>query len=249
VIILVVLGYGAIRLRNSQAGRQLVVAAVASDQHLEFPAYQEENERLARNSVQTVVLPENQLRVTADNAGEVMNQLSALARQNNVLVVCGLHRLEPSNNCNEAVAFSPQGQLLATYIKHHLFPGTSDIPGNEIVVLTARDAQSGIEICKDMDFPTPSRQYAQRGIEVMFVPASDCDVDGRMHSRMAVMRAVENGFALVRAARRGLLTVSDNRGRIISERPSNSAPLASMVAAVSIQYDKTIYGRTGDWTA
>ena len=117
------------------------------------------------------------------------------------------------------------------------------------MVFTQLDAQSGVEICKDMDFPTLSRQYGQRGIGVMFVPASDYDVDGRMHSRMALMRAVESGFALIRAARHGLLTVSDDRGHIIAERRSNSAPLASVVAAVGIEQGDTIYRHIGDWTA
>ena len=35
-------------------------------------------------------------------------------------------------------------------------------------------------------------------------------------ARMGVLRAVENGFALARSARNGLLTLSDNRGRIMT---------------------------------
>jgi apolipoprotein N-acyltransferase len=42
---------------------------------------------------------------------------------------------------------------------------------------------------------------------------------------MAVLRAVENGFALARSARNGLLTLSDNRGRILAETATSTRSL------------------------
>ncbi len=47
----------------------------------------------------------------------------------------------------------------------------------------------------------------------MLVPAWDFRRDGRLHARMAVVRGVENGFALARSAAMGRLTVSDSHGR------------------------------------
>src|SRR5206468_8848188 len=73
----------------------------------------------------------------------------------------------------------------------------------------------GLQICKDMDFPELSREYALQGANLLLVPAWDFNLDRWLHARMAVLRAVENGFALARSARNGLLTLSDNRGRIV----------------------------------
>jgi hypothetical protein len=62
-----------------------------------------------------------------------------------------------------------------------------------------------------MDFPALSREYAADGANLMLVPAWDFNVDGWLHSRMAVLRAVENGFALARPNRR-LVRVALRRG-------------------------------------
>jgi apolipoprotein N-acyltransferase len=66
---------------------------------------------------------------------------------------------------------------------------------------------------------------------------------------MAVLRGVEGGFAVARAARGGRLTISDDRGRIIAEAASGAAPVASVLAEVRLRQAGTPYARHGDWFA
>jgi len=66
---------------------------------------------------------------------------------------------------------------------------------------------------------------------------------------MAVMRAVENGFALARSARSGLLTLSDNRGRILAQTATAPSRFASISGILNVAGDETFYARTGDWFA
>ena len=73
-------------------------------------------------------------------------------------------------------------------------------------------------ICKDLDFPETIRRDARAGLRLMAVPAWDFGADGWLHGRMAIMRGVENGFAVVRAANGGLLTASDAQGRLIARK-------------------------------
>jgi apolipoprotein N-acyltransferase len=61
------------------------------------------------------------------------------------------------------------------------------------------------------------------------------------------MRAVEDGFSLVRSARRGLLTIADNRGRIAVETGSNAAPFSTLVASVPAGHNGTLFLLLGDW--
>ena len=63
------------------------------------------------------------------------------------------------------------------------------------------------------------------------------------------MRGVEDGFSVVRAARDGNLTVSDNRGRILAQTRSDVAPLASLIAVVPVLHNATLYLLLGDWFA
>jgi apolipoprotein N-acyltransferase len=106
-----------------------------------------------------------------------------------------------------------------------------------------------VAICKDMDFASPARLYGRSGVGLMFVPGWDFVVDGSWHGHIAVMRGVEDGFGVARAAKNGFLTVSDNRGRIVGEVSSNSAPFATLLVNVPESHNLTVYQTMGDWFA
>jgi apolipoprotein N-acyltransferase len=107
----------------------------------------------------------------------------------------------------------------------------------------------GATICKDMDFPKLSRQYGNDGVGLLLVPAWDFNVDGWLHGRMAILRGVESGFSIARAPKQGILTLTDNRGRVLAEAATNSAPFVSLLARVPVQHESTLYARWGDWFA
>jgi apolipoprotein N-acyltransferase len=62
---------------------------------------------------------------------------------------------------------------------------------------------------------------------------------------MAVLRAVENGFGLARSARNGLLTLSDNRGRILAETATVPDHFVSISGKVNVTGEKTFYAQAG----
>jgi len=113
----------------------------------------------------------------------------------------------------------------------------------------SRPDVGGLQICKDMDFPKLSREYAANGANLLLVPAWDFNLDRWLHARMAVLRTVENGFALARSGRNGLLTLSDNRGRILAETATAPGRFVSITGRVSVASQQTFYTRTGDWFA
>jgi apolipoprotein N-acyltransferase len=100
-----------------------------------------------------------------------------------------------------------------------------------------------------MDFTPLSRRYGNAGAGLMLVPAWDFNVDRAWHGHIAVMRGVEDGFSIARAAKDGYLTISDDRGRIVAEIRSNSAPFATLLADVPAAHDRTLYLLLGDWFA
>lgn len=103
-----------------------------------------------------------------------------------------------------------------------------------------------LAICKDLDFPATIRSDAQQNIRLMIVPAADFKSDGWIHARMSIMRGVENGFAVVRAARNGLVTISDDRGRVIARDGTNATNMTHVIADVSLGSRDTLYRRIGD---
>jgi apolipoprotein N-acyltransferase len=99
-----------------------------------------------------------------------------------------------------------------------------------------------------MDFHDIGHAYAARDAQLLLVPAWDFGIDGWLHSRMAIMRGVESGFAIARAARSGRLTLSDDRGRVVAEA-SSAQHDAELVGDLPLHDTHTLYARWGDWFA
>lgn len=80
----------------------------------------------------------------------------------------------------------------------------------------------------------------------MAVPANDFVKDGWIHARMAVMRGVENGFAVVRSAFNGVQTISDAQGRVLARTSTVQAGMARLAAEVPLGPGPTLYTKIGD---
>lgn len=202
---------------------------------------------LAAQGAQVVVLPESVL--ATDQA--TIPEFATAAARNKVTINVGVAITVQDGartQRNSALAFAPSATAPVVYAKHHLIPGFEDQyqPGADYAMLPG--TRTGLAVCKDMDFHDTARAYSDRGANLLLVPAWDFAADGRMHSRMAVMRGIENGFAVARAALRGNLTLSDDRGRIIAET-SDELGDATLIGEVPLHDSRTLYARWGDWFA
>jgi apolipoprotein N-acyltransferase len=146
------------------------------------------------------------------------------------------------------------GATEADYSKRHLVPGFEDsfIPGHGMMMRILQGTLTGIAICKDMDFPRLGHDYGRHDVRLMLVPAWDFGRDNWQHSRVAILRGVEGGYTIARAAREGFLTLSDSYGRVLYQAPSSDRPYASVVAKVPVGTGVTPYtlvGNTFGWLA
>jgi apolipoprotein N-acyltransferase len=258
--IALVLIFGAVRLAKP-LGPTVRVGLVASDQaaNIADPGadtqrllqrYSVMAKQLAAQGAQAIVLPEK-LGVVLDSdtqSTDFMFQSSA-DHASETTVVGQLHVSAPVKY-NRARVYAPDSTA-QNYDKEHMLPPfESNLrPGTSLLVLPRQAQTWGVAICKDMDFTSPSRQYGKARVGLMLVPAWDFNVDRSWHGHIAVMRGVEDGFSLARAARNGFLTVSDDRGRIVAETRSDSAPFATLIADVPATHDDTLYLTFGDWFA
>ena len=200
---------------------------------------------LAAQGAQVVVLPETVL--ATDKA--TIPEFAASATRNKVTINVGVAVKDGARGQrNRALAFVPNATAPVGYAKHHLIPGFEDHyqPGADYAMLPG--TRTGLAVCKDMDFHDTARAYSDRDANLLLVPAWDFAADGRMHSRMAVMRGIENGFAVARAALRGNLTLSDDRGHIVAET-SDEFGDATLIGEVALHNSRTLYARWGDWFA
>jgi apolipoprotein N-acyltransferase len=262
-VIVLVLVFGAVRLAQPSLGQKVRVGLIASDQpanvHVAdegpetarlFHEYAVETERLAAQGAQVIVLPEK-LGVTVDpDTKETDALFQSLADKTKSQIVVGLIHVSPPVKYNEALVYTP-GAPVQSYDKHHMLPAVeSELkPGTKLTFLRESSGTWGVAICKDMDFTPLSRQYGEAGTSLLLVPAWDFVLDRWQHGHISIMRGVEDGFSIARAAKQGYLTVSDDRGRILAETQSDSAPFATLVADVPVVHDTTLYLLLGDWFA
>ncbi|HEV3456919.1 MAG TPA: nitrilase-related carbon-nitrogen hydrolase [Thermoanaerobaculia bacterium] len=203
---------------------------------------------LADRGARVVVLPEKFVGVAPAYASQAIAILAAAARDHHVFVVAGLNRVGERPPRNVALVLGPDGTQLVEYDKAHPLPAfeSSYRVGRTPALLSLPAGTAGVAICKDMDFPGWLRRYSAAGRPgLLLVPAWDFVRDGRWHARMAVVRGVESGFTLARAAQNGLVTASDDRGRILAE--AGSDPEAMVVADLPLGPGQTFYSRHGDW--
>lgn len=261
--IAVALAFGAARLARSPDGPLVKVGLVASDAPTSPPvaaageptaalveAYASRVSALAAQGAQVVVLPEK-LGIAVDPGTRDLDaRLQGLADKTRVTLVAGLIHVATPHKYNAARVFVPSAPV-AEYHKRHMLPPFESMfaPGRELVLLPQPSGTWGVTICKDMDFTPLSREYGLMGVSLLLVPAWDFNLDRTLHGHMAVMRGVESGFAIARAAKNGYLTVSDNRGRILAETGSDTAPFTTLLAEVPAVHAATLYQRWGDWFA
>jgi apolipoprotein N-acyltransferase len=216
--------------------------------------YADQIKPLAAQGAAFVVLPEMTALIPDNASGKIDALFQQTARDAHVQVLIGIIHVTDKGAYNEGRLYSADGAIETVYRKHHLVPTweARSTPGSEISVLPQPSGKIGIQICRDLDYPELSRRYAHHQVGLILAPAWDqgVDVDARWHGHLALMRAVEDGFTLVRDAKVGLLTASDDRGRILAEQSTRpDGAFTTMLAAVPVRYDPTLYQKWGDWFA
>jgi omega-amidase len=134
--------------------------------------------------------------------------LSAMAAETKTYLVGGsIPELEPETGkyYNTSLTFGPDGKLLATHRKVHLFdidiPGRiafreSDVlsPGNNVTIVDLPEyGRIAIAICYDIRFPELATIAARKGCFALIYPAAFNTTTGPMHWRLLAQgRAVDN---------------------------------------------------------
>jgi apolipoprotein N-acyltransferase len=257
-VVAAVLIFGAVRLAIPPPGPQVTVGLVASDRNpsgpahggaatmQRFEAYAQQAQDLIARGAQVVVMPEGLGVVLDPDAAKAGAVFQELADRTGAVLVVGTGHVAGTVKYDEARIYSPKAAV-RSYDKEHLLPPLEDMftPGTSRTFFSAPGKESvqmwGVAICKDMDFTEPARAYGRADVGLMLVPGGDFRIDAFWHGHIAVMRAVEDGFSLVRSARKGLLTVADDRWRIVAETASNSAPFATVLATVPAGYNSTLF--------
>lgn len=256
-VLVVNLGYGHWRLASAPKG-EIVRVGLAGDDDLigaglkddeakalaVMKAYAAAGRALAQQEANVIVFPEKIAVVRPAWRSAINAEFETLAHIGHALVVVGVDERAPDRQ-NNALVFFANGAVPQSYSKRRLVPGLERefTPGTKSFMLSDG---TGVSICKDMDFPAMLRSDAMVGPNLYAVPAWDFSKDAVWHARLAIMRGVENGFAVARAANQGLLTLSDAYGRVLAVKKTSQGGMVMLRGDLQRGPGATLYAKIGD---
>jgi predicted amidohydrolase len=125
-------------------------------------------------------------------------------------------RFSPERAVNRSFLIAPDGNVLASYDKIHMFdidlPGGESYresanyqPGETAVISDLPWGRIGLTICYDVRFPALYRALAEAGASFLTVPSAFTKKTGEAHWHTLLRaRAIENGCFVFAAAQAGL---------------------------------------------
>lgn len=170
------------------------------------------------NSCHIVFPSERKLKTAYDEASHPgVPMIKALAKELGVSILIGSFAIKVAEDkvINRSYLFSAQGEIVAKYDKIHLFDvdlptgeqyreSKAVIPGDKAVIADLPDAKLGMTICYDVRFPQLFRSLAQKGAEILAVPAAFTVPTGQAHWEVLLRaRAIENGAFVIAPAQTG----------------------------------------------
>lgn len=126
---------------------------------------------------------------------------------------------------NRSFLIAPDGTVAAHYDKIHMFDVDVSAeetyresdgyrPGDQAVLAHTPFARIGMTICYDVRFPHLYRRLAQRGAEILTVPAAFSHETGRAHwEPLLRARAIETGAYVLASAQTGEHTAQSGKRR------------------------------------
>jgi len=264
-ILAAVLIFGSLRVDfyNSRSGAQIKVAAVGTDSEaggLPIPDGKVRNsnmeklvsrtERAASAGARLVVWNEAAAVVFPDEEDTLKERLKQLSLNADIALIASYIVVlseQPLRYENKYLMFLPDGSLAYTYHKHEPVPGEPAVKGKEAFESVLMDEiRMGGAICYDYDFPYLARAFGQAGADIVGLPSSDWRGIDPLHTKMAAMRAVEQGHSVLRSTRFGLSAAINPLGIIEAQMSSFNGNDRIMIAFLPENGIFTLYTVVGD---
>lgn len=159
--------------------------------------------------------------IKSDIPGLVSDRFADIAAQLGIWLLAGsIHENIPGSDrtYNTSVLFDRSGNQVAKYRKLHLYdvhiPGRVEAlesatiaPGDDIVTADIEGRTAGLTICYDIRFPELYREIANRGAEIVFLPAAFMLFTGKDHWEPLIRaRAIENQCFMLASGQQGVST-------------------------------------------
>ena len=210
------------------------------------------SQKAADAGAKIVFLHEASLLVLKDDEKELIDRGCKLANDKNIYFGLSLFVMPtdfPKTKGEAKIVWiDPEGNLIWDFNKAYPTPSDPIVPGEKnIKTFDSPYGRIASVICFDMDFPTFINQAGKKDVDIMLVPANDWKEITPYHSKMSKLRAIENGFCMVRGTGQGLSIAVDYNGQVLNQLNYYQTDENIMISDVPTKGTKTIYAIIGDW--
>ncbi len=221
-----------------------------------------------------VIWPEAATPFYFDAESSLAEPVRRLAAQTRTPFVIGSDEMAPASGgqpgtiYNAAVLVGADGRSLGSYRKMTLVPFGEYVPlrrllffvsplvetigdfsaGTDAVVFDAAGRRISVAICYESVYPGIARRFVEGGSQLLATITNDAwfgrSSAAYQHFEQGIVRAVEQGRYVVRAANTGISGAVDPYGRVLATTPLFQP--TAITVDVRLLDQRTIYSRTGD---
>jgi apolipoprotein N-acyltransferase len=196
-----------------------------------------------------LVTPETGATVGRDRREVALEWLCSRAKEHALFAAIGVWH-DPTRD-NRIWFLGEDGGLRGEYRKSHLIPWLEDyVAGDGTIVATqlANGASLGGMICQDDNFTDLARAHGRLGVRLVAVPTNDWSAIRWFHLDSSILRAIENGYAVVRATSGGVSATITPRGEAtVRDHVADDLPATVVGDVATGDGIPTVYARFGDW--
>jgi apolipoprotein N-acyltransferase len=205
----------------------------------------------AANDAKIVAFQETALKIQENDEANLLDRSKAIARANRVYLSLGYGLLfDEGKGWNKNILISDQGELVVDYRKRFLLGlgeyGETGFYNKGPEVIQSVDTpygRIGVSICRDMSFSGYARQAGEQQVDIMLNPSFDYPKStGAMYS----LRAIENGFTMIRPVYNGFSYAVDPNGKLLASMDSDNTNTGILYADVPTRGVNTLYTKVGD---
>jgi apolipoprotein N-acyltransferase len=206
----------------------------------------------ASNGAKIVSFPEYSILIEEENRDKLITKSQEIAKENNVyFAITYAYFVKEGKGENILLLIDDKGNILLDYAKKYL-AGIGDIGEPKVFTKGPEISQSvdkpygriGLSICRDIDMAKYLVQAGRQNVDIMISPAYEWPTN--LLINFGYMRAIENGFSLVRPTYNGISFASDFNGNVLATMDFDPAESGIMYADVPTKGVSTLYPHIGD---
>jgi apolipoprotein N-acyltransferase len=208
------------------------------------------------DGAKAILLSEGEMICFSDGENKIIERAREFARQNNIYFFFAMGTIYPEKMKNsepfignKIITIHPDGNIIDTYYKNVPVENVDpSIPGDGIInAIETPFGNFSPVICYDADFPKMMRQTGQNNTDIIMVATGDWYSISPYHSKIGIVRSIENGVSMFKTVSYGLSVAADAYGNIISEDDFFEDEHHIMVSEIPVYRTSTLYSSAGDF--